>query len=364
MARSRATAAGWLLAPLLLLDATPGHAHAVGLSRGEYRSDDAQVRADLAFSRKELVASFPGLDADHDGQLTEQEFSEGRSGLSDWIRRGVLVRNRMAPCEGTVHELSLTEQDGITIHAVFDCPSPVGGFTVRWGLFHELSVGHRHLASAAVESPAATPLEVVLYESQPEFEFTVSRAQAEVPTNVAPSLFRLGFEHILGGPDHLLFLFALILVAAPLRSLLASVSAFTLAHSITLAVAALGVWSPRPLLVEPAIALSIAFVGIENFVVADLSRRWRLTFAFGLIHGFGFAGALREISLPASELPLALASFNIGVEAGQLAVLAVVLPAVWWLQQRRWFAHGGFQTSSVAIAVMGLWWFVARVASG
>jgi hydrogenase/urease accessory protein HupE len=181
---------------------------------------------------------------------------------------------------------------------------------------------------------------------------------------VVPALFRLGVEHILTGYDHLLFLIAVVLVGGSLRAVLGAVTAFTLAHSVTLAVAALGVWTPRPALVEPAIALSIAYVGIENCLVRDIGHRWRLTFLFGLVHGFGFAGALREIAVSAAELPLALASFNLGVEAGQLAVLAAVLPCTAWLAGRRWFAAGGLRAASVGISAIGLYWFVARVTAG
>jgi len=92
-----------------------------------------------------------------------------------------------------------------------------------------------------------------------------------------------------------------------------------------------------------------------------MRRRWRLTFLFGLVHGFGFAGALREVALSAVQIPLALASFNVGVEAGQLAVLAVVLPLVSWLGGRPWFAGWGVQVASIAISAIGLCWFVVRV---
>ena len=134
-------------------------------------------------------------------------------------------------------------------------------------------------------------------------------------------MLKLGVEHILTGADHLVFLLGLILVGGSLRSLVGVVTAFTLAHSITLALAALSIFAPSPRLVEPAIALSIAYVGVENLFVNDASKRWRITFPFGLIHGFGFAGALREIALPRAQLPIALVSFNLGVELGQLGVL-------------------------------------------
>jgi hypothetical protein len=147
-----------------------------------------------------------------------------------------------------------------------------------------------------------------------------------------------------------------------LRALIGVITAFTLAHSITLALAVLGVFAPSPRLVEPAIALSIAYVGVETFFVADARRRWRITFPFGLIHGFGFAGALREIALPRAQVPVALVTFNLGVELGQLAVLAVALPLVLTVRRAPWFGDRGVKVFSAAIAVIGCVLFVARLA--
>jgi hydrogenase/urease accessory protein HupE/tetratricopeptide (TPR) repeat protein len=320
---------------LLLLRATPGHAHAVGVSRGEYRVDGARVHADLVFARKELLAALPGLDADRDGELSSAEVAGGRDELAAWLGRGVVVEAGGAPCAGDLAGAMPMEQDGIELTAVHRCAGPADAFSVRLPLLADLSLGHRHLAGAT--SPSGT-VRRVLFAAEPRIDLAAPRAEAG---RVVPSLFRLGIEHILTGYDHLLFLIAVVLVGGPLRSILGAVTAFTLAHSVTLAVAALGVWTPRPTLVEPAIALSIAYVGVENCIVHDLRRRWRLTFLFGLVHGFGFAGARREIAVAPAELPLALASFNVGVEAGQLAVLAVVLPWTAWLVGRRWFAAGG-----------------------
>src|SRR5262249_14425463 len=137
-------------------------------------------------------------------------------------------------------------------------------------------------------------------------------ASGTTPTAAAPAsprmsgLFWMGIEHILTGYDHLLFLFGLVLVGGRLRSLALAISAFTVALSLTLALAALGIWAPSPRFVEPAIALSIAYVGVENYFVRDASKRWRITMPFGLIHGFGFAGALREVGLSRAEVPGAL----------------------------------------------------------
>ena len=134
-----------------------------------------------------------------------------------------------------------------------------------------------------------------------------------------------GVHHILIGPDHLLFLVGLLLLGGTLRRLVLVVSAFTIAHSITLSLAVLRVVTPPPWLVEPAIALSIVYVGADNLTVRggrDV-RAW-IAFAFGLIHGFGFANVLREMDLPPRALGWSLLSFNLGVEIGQLAVVIVV----------------------------------------
>jgi hydrogenase/urease accessory protein HupE len=171
----------------------------------------------------------------------------------------------------------------------------------------------------------------------------------------------MGIEHILTGYDHLLFLFGLILVGGKVRSLIGVVTAFTVGHSISLALATLGVWSPGSSIVEPAIALSIAIVGVENFFLDDASRRWRITLPFGLIHGFGFAGALTEISLPRAKVPAALLGFNLGVEAGQLAVLALVLPLILFAHRSERFRDRGVKALSALIVLAGLVWFVQRV---
>jgi hydrogenase/urease accessory protein HupE len=175
------------------------------------------------------------------------------------------------------------------------------------------------------------------------------------------SMLKLGVEHILTGADHLVFLFGLILVGGRVRSIALAVTAFTVAHSITLALAALSIFAPSPRLVEPAIALSIAYVGVENFFVTDARRRWRITFPFGLIHGFGFASALREIALPRAQVPVALVSFNLGVELGQLGVLAIVLPLVLAARRAPWFGDRGVRLASLAIAVGGAVLFVTRL---
>jgi hypothetical protein len=172
-----------------------------------------------------------------------------------------------------------------------------------------------------------------------------------------------GVHHILIGPDHLLFLIGLLLLGGTMRRLVVVVSAFTLAHSITLSLAALGLVNPPARVDEPIIALSIVFVGADNLMVhggRDV-RAW-IALAFGLIHGFGFAGVLREMGLARGALGWSLFSFNLGVEIGQLIVVLIVASALAALRAKsetagQRIAFGG----SLLVAAAGVFWFVERV---
>jgi hydrogenase/urease accessory protein HupE len=181
---------------------------------------------------------------------------------------------------------------------------------------------------------------------------------------VAKQYLVLGFEHILPkGLDHILFVLGIFLLSPAWRPVLWQVTTFTIAHSITLGLTIYGIVSLSPAIVEPLIALSITYVAIENLFTSTL-KPWRiaLVFAFGLLHGMGFAGVLSELGLPRSEFFTALVTFNIGVEAGQLAVITLAFLAVgWWRRTesgryRRWVVV----PASVLIAICGAWWTITR----
>lgn len=178
---------------------------------------------------------------------------------------------------------------------------------------------------------------------------------------VASAFVVLGVEHIWTGFDHLAFLLALLLVATSVRQMLGIVTGFTLAHSVTLSLAALGLITPSAAVVEPAIALTIAYAGLENLWKPSATRRFVVTAVLGLIHGFGFAGMLAELGLPRDNLLAALLAFNGGVELGQAAVVVVTLPALLWVSRRPAWSARVVPALSVAVALMGVLWFVERV---
>lgn len=174
---------------------------------------------------------------------------------------------------------------------------------------------------------------------------------------------QLGFTHILPkGLDHILFVLGLFLLSRRLKPLLLQVTSFTVAHTVTLALSIYGVISLPASIVEPLIALSIVFVAVENVFTAELRpSRVALVFAFGLLHGLGFAGVLSELGLPRAEFLPALISFNVGVEAGQLAVISLALLAVGLFRQRSWYRQAIVVPASLMIAAVGLYWSVQRM---
>ena len=174
----------------------------------------------------------------------------------------------------------------------------------------------------------------------------------------------LGFTHIVPlGIDHILFVLGLFLLSTQLRPLLVQVTAFTIAHSITLGLGLYGVVEVSPKIVEPLIALSIVFVAVENLMTTKLSF-WRpfVVFAFGLLHGLGFAGVLLELGLPREQFVSGLIAFNIGVEGGQLAVIAAAyLTTAYWFADRSWYRQRIVWPASAAIALVGMFWTVERI---
>jgi hydrogenase/urease accessory protein HupE len=234
-------------------------------------------------------------------------------------------------------------------------------------LFERLPFGHREYVSVQL-SDGTTLGEAMLSRKD-------NSVQIDLPTPTSPTaspdqshsfftFLALGVEHILTGYDHLLFLFALLVVCRDLRSIATVITCFTVAHSITLALAALDIVSLSPRVVEPMIAASIAYVGIENLIRGDAPKwRWLITFSFGLVHGLGFADALKEFGIGSGQfgVVLPLVGFNLGVEIGQLSVAAIVLPILWQLRRNPVFVRRLVPVCSALVALAGGYWMVERI---
>jgi hydrogenase/urease accessory protein HupE len=194
-------------------------------------------------------------------------------------------------------------------------------------------------------------------------EYTYYAGTTQGTLAVMRTFIASGIHHIMIGPDHILFLIGLLLLGGRWTALLKIVSFFTIGHSITLSLAALNLVTPPPSIIEPAIALSIVFVGADNLVRGDgRDLRALVALVFGLVHGFGFANVLREFGLPREALGWSLFSFNVGVEIGQLAIVILVATILAWV--RRQSATIGARVAmagSVVVIAAGAYWFVQRV---
>ncbi len=274
-----------------------------------------------------------------------------------------------------------TEERDIELELVFPRPRE-GALRFEALLLDTLSDTHGVALSVTALEPPSVLGVALLTRSEPSLEVKVPTADrqdargasedasttvvdrdAPPPTPSFSRIFALGVEHILTGYDHLLFLGGLLIACRSLRTMLGVVTSFTVAHSVTLALAGLGLVRLSSGVVEPLIAASIVFVGVENLWVREEPRfRWVLTFIFGLVHGFGFASVLGELGLgqAGTSLVVPLLGFNLGVEAGQLAVALVVLPLLLWLRRRGWFERRALYAMSLAVALLGAHWFLER----
>jgi hydrogenase/urease accessory protein HupE len=271
-------------------------------------------------------------------------------------RLSVSADGRAVQAEWSQVEI-LAERQSIRVHLHYRPGAPPGTVTVAAGMFPYDST-HQTFVNI-YDGNALT--QAILDRGRNQFEYYAGSRQGALA--VMRKFIPAGIHHILIGPDHLLFLVGLLLLGGTIRQLAVVVTAFTVAHSITLSLAALNIVTPPARIIEPAIALSIVYVGADNLLVRNGRdvRAW-IAFAFGFIHGFGFANVLREMELPSRALGWTLFSFNLGVEIGQLLVVVVVASALSALRSQsealgRRLAFAG----SLVVMAAGAFWFVQRV---
>jgi hypothetical protein len=338
------------LALLVILGVRPGAAHTggtTGFAQVTVQGQTIRYRLTLGLDALERATSDPA----NANQLPLGPDYEPLVGL---VTRHTTITADGAACvpvPGNVQPPA-PGRSSVTIVIHYACAAPVRTLSLRDDLFNVL--GREHHTLANVEWSGGHQ-QVLLEPDRRETRVTIDSAAAQQPaagplSDGALGFLRLGVEHILEGFDHILFIFALILGGGRLRSLLVIVTAFTVAHSITLALATLDLVRPPGWLIEPLIALSIAYVAFENiFMERAPSRRWLVSLLFGLVHGFGFAGALVELGLPEQALFSSLLFFNLGVEAGQALIVAVLFPALLWLSRFPWKQRAVTSISAVVL---------------
>jgi hydrogenase/urease accessory protein HupE len=340
------------------------------LSAGEINIGQDSIEAHLALSAPD-VASLIQVDRDRDGRVSSDELEAARAGLEGHALGAFEVLADGVAADASSPGVALDETGGVSLRASFVVSSK-SEVAVRSLLISRLPRGHRQYCTIKLESGKVLG-ETLLDSSGAVLTASVFSNPGRSGLEEASSFLLLGVEHILTGFDHLAFLVGLLLVGGGFKDSAKIITAFTVAHSVTLALSAFDVVRASPGLVEPVIAASIIYIGIDNLLRGRLSGRdgrwrWLIAFGFGLVHGFGFATALREAGIGAaadgasaltSIVPLL--SFNVGVEAGQIAIAAMVLPVIWQLRVRPMFAARYAPACSIVIAVAGGYWLLERI---
>ncbi|WFP49516.1 HupE/UreJ family protein [Methylomonas sp. EFPC3] len=349
---------------LLVLIAGRADAHPPGLSSLDLALKPDHVEATATFALQDIEA-FVAMDSDLDAEVSDAEREAAKPAIAKLLAEQLRIAVDGVEVQSQPGPVSYDGKNNAQVELQY--PLAVQRqLRVQSGFLALLPDGHQQYLT--VRDVAGKSLaEKMLGRNDDQYLLTL----AAVADSAAPQaafaafgdFFKLGIEHILTGYDHLLFLFALLAVTHSLWPALKIITFFTIAHSITLACAGLRLVELPASFVEPFIAATIIYVGIENIVRGDQpkGRHW-LTFGFGLIHGFGFAGVLQEMNISAADtgILLPLLAFNLGIESGQIAVAALVLPLIWWLNNQVATASRFLKGGSVAVSLMGAFWLVER----
>lgn len=361
-----------LLSAALLACPVIAVAHTVSVSHVDIavEREDAPMRVELDLAVRDLALSLP-LDVDRNERVTWGELQDAQTEITRLVERGLVLSSGGRPCTLEPAGLGVRRyEDGTYAHLPYTADCPGGGtLQLDYSLMRDRDPQHRALVTLRRGDAVNT---AIAREDPLVFDVALARHTGWV------DYLREGVHHILIGYDHLAFLLSLLLPAALLREngswrpvvrrreslgpVLAIVTAFTVAHSITLSLAALGWVTPSSRWVEAAIAGSVLLAALNNVRPLVTGRLWPVGFAFGLVHGFGFAGALGELGLPDRERLTALLSFNLGVELGQVAVVAAALPLLIAVRDRRWYSRWAMPALSLAIAALAAYWLWERLA--
>ena len=367
-------ASGWkTVLPLQLVIATlawSALAHTTGLSTSELNFGTNGLQAEVTFAGADLTLALAHLetaipsDANRDGKLTQEEIAAGLERLRKFAAECLTVEFDGQAVSPGPARFALDDKNNFRIEMNFPGPRP-GRLRARATVFKHLPPDHLHFL-VVHESDGKTLGNKMLKPTDDSLEVTLPTGSMEPARRISSftDFLRLGVEHIWTGYDHLLFLLALLLVCVNFKSAIQVVTFFTVAHSFTLAFATLNLVWVSSRVVEPAIAASIVYVGVENFVRSEGPKgRWLITFLFGLIHGFGFATVLHDLGVASSTtgVIVPLVAFNLGVELGQIVIAAMMLPIIWRLRKWEPFRRRGVPVCSAIVAAVGGYWLIERL---
>jgi hypothetical protein len=375
--RQWACSFGLGLAGLLLAGSAQAHSSSNSYLTLSAPEQKLTLRADINLRDIDLIFD---LDQNRDGQVTWGETQARAAELETWLGQGLALTESGQACTLGQADLQASQHaDGIYLSAQWQasCPGLTDVAKARLALRYSLifAQDNLHRGLLKVDFPDFQS-SAILSPERPEAP--VAKADSSA-LRVFGRYVIEGIWHIWIGVDHILFLLSLLVLAPLLPSrqrvtqwrgvgqarpavldVLAVVTAFTLAHSITLGLSVMKWLEPSADLIEPAIALSVVLAALNNLFGWGALRRWRLAFVFGLVHGFGFANVLLDLGLPASALAAALGGFNVGVELGQLAIVLVFFPLAWLLRNTAFYRWVVVTGGSLTIAVLGTVWTLER----
>jgi len=365
MSRACLLVAQYLFSLLAALGAVEAWAHATQLSSSRLDIRGHVVDGLIEMNSRDLEVALSIRLTAEGGAVAPDLLVAGRDALARYLlsHARVVQPGGQDACPGALSSLE-PKQEHLLARVRWNCPPVTGRLGYEVKLFHDIDAASRHMVSVTGDARMVG----LLSASQPRMGL------AEVSADRLTVLWRYlfaGIEHIAIGYDHIAFLVAVIVWGRRLWPLAKVVTAFTVAHSITLSLAVLDIVRIPGPLVESLIALSIVYVAAENFFVRDLRRRWWITFLFGLVHGFGFASVLRDYGLPRDALLPALAAFNAGVEVGQLVIVLACLALLLLVDRlghRRRSPPPGpdprvARVVSAVVLVLGLYWTIERLSA-
>ena len=365
----------WAVWVVLALLSTAARAHNPDTSYVRCVVTDDAVELRLTYDVFTLL-KITDLDADQDGRLSRAELRAGTPAIQEFLRAHVLLEidgQRTDPGEAfdavwpaeTADPIAKPDWHAATSLIVFPFHHPVStpphDVALTFTFFPELGAQHTVLGVFERRGQTQTQ-EITFTEGEPDYLFDASYTAAAAAKETVPAavgrFLRLGIRHIFLGYDHICFLLALVVVSR-LGEMVKVITSFTVAHSITLILAALKIITLPQRLIECGVAATIVYVAVENLWRKEITHRWVLTFFFGLIHGFSFANVLGGMGLPREATIRCLLSFNVGVEIGQLAIVLMALPLL-FIVSRQPYAPRVKAAISLAVAVFGLGWFIER----
>jgi hydrogenase/urease accessory protein HupE len=352
----------------LLIQLQISFAHPPGLSSADLTVKPDGLDAKLTFAVQDIEAFVP-MDSDEDAEVTTAERDAAKPAIANYVANELKIQLDGLEVKAiTPRTVSFDNQNNATVDLHYQ-GTPTTSVNIESTFLSRLPADHKQYITVKDVGGREIAKKMLTQQANALEINLKNNAESTATENHSTSTFidflKLGVEHILTGYDHLLFLFSLLVVTRSFWPAIKIITFFTIAHSITLALAGMNIVDIPSSIVEPLIAATIVYVGLENIVRKDkvtTMQRCILTFFFGLIHGFGFAGVLREMGISSIEtgILVPLFSFNLGVELGQITVASIVLPLIWWLHGKEKIGKYLVPVGSVLTCFAGGYWLLER----